>query len=200
MLSLNMRNASGWLWCTPSQSALHEHLRVEASHTKEKGFSSLAHPEEIIAAAPEHCRVKTKQPSKKPYRTLGMSLMVLHNMQRTSEMSPLLALEISTPKWECALGNTVSPVQKAIGAAQHGHCSPLIGRKRNSNSKLLPCTKEHEEPRRSDSQPERKGHQISHVLTGKDALTLSKNYSLQVLCTPGVNKAHHQWGKPGECQ
>lgn len=76
-------------------------------------------------AAPEYCRVKTKQLRKKPYRTLGRSCTVLHNVQKTSEMSPLLALEISIQKWEHALGNTVSLAQKAIGATRHCRCSPL---------------------------------------------------------------------------
>ena len=49
-----------------------------------------------------------------------------------------------------------------------------MGCKSNSNLKLLARTKEHEEPRRSDGQPERKGPQFSHLPTGKDALMLSK--------------------------
>lgn len=39
VLLLNTRNVSGRLRCAASRPALHEHLRVEISHTKEKGIS-----------------------------------------------------------------------------------------------------------------------------------------------------------------
>lgn len=147
---------------------------------KERGFPFLAHPNRTIVAAPEHCRVKTKQLKKKPYRTLDRSCAVLHNTQKTSEMSPLLAFEFSTQKQECAHGNAISPSRKAIAAPHYCHCSLRTRRKRSSKWKLLACTKAHEEPQCSYGQLERKGPQSSYVPTGEDALMLSKNYSLQV--------------------
>lgn len=90
-----------------------------------RGFLFLTHPEKMITAVPEHHRVKTTQLRKKPYCTPGRSCMVLHNLQKTSEMSSLLALEISTQNQEHVLRNATSLVWKAIRATQHCCCSPL---------------------------------------------------------------------------
>lgn len=76
--------------------------------------------------------------------------------------------------------------------------APWTRHKSSSNWKLLACTKEREESQCSHGHPEKKGPQFSYVPTGKDALMLSKNYSLQVVCAPGINKTHHQWGGLGQ--
>lgn len=144
-------------------------------------------------AAPEHCSVKTKQLRKKPYCKLGRSRTVLHNTQKTSDMSPLLALEISTQKWEHVLRNVICPSWKAIRVPCYCHCSPLD---QAQMQQQLARTKEREESRCSHGHPERKGPRFSFVPTGKDALMLSKNYGLPVFCAPGIHTTHHQWGGP----
>lgn len=190
MLFLNMTNMSGWLQCC--QTALREHLWVEVSYTKRKGgFSS-----SLIQRKRWQLHLSTAEWKQsnwgnwETYHTLGRSSMVLHNTRKTSEMSPVLALKISTQKWEHILSNAISPGWKAIGSTRHCHCSLLAWRKSSSNLKLLGRTKEHDETQCLHGQPERKLPQFSHLPTGKDAPMLSKNYSLQVVCTPLINKTH----------
>lgn len=109
--------ADGSPWAPPRQGFPHKGKRDFPPF--------LTHPKKTIVAAPEHCSVKTKQLRKKPYCKLGRSCTVLHNTQKTSDMSPLLALEISTQKWERVLRNVICPSWKAIRVPCYCHCSPL---------------------------------------------------------------------------
>lgn len=169
--------------------ALHEHLSWGFTHEKESGFLFLPHPKKMITPAPEHNRVKIKQLWEKLSHALDRSCSFTPHAEDIRDVPTAGTWDFHPKPGMCTQKQHLS-MWKATGATQHCHCSPLDWVQMQQQLEAVGMYRW------------RSGAQFPYLPTRKDALMLSRNYSLQVFCISGVNKTCHQWGWPGQrkCQ